>query len=226
MWHNGSSLLNLFKSCTLPHMLQPAVGASFDIGCDLFVDNTNQRCNKAPICQPHCSGFCQMMPLMHEDLCSMPDGQDSCGAIWARARPGFAPKKSQQWEKGFDECKRRYGSGENDYVPSDDRGSCPSVTVFGVTSETGQQQLAELQSAAPARASEAFQVHWTVSSSENSTVSQQARVARMPSYLLRYYYYCWNESVACSENCCQIFVVFITLVIGNDQTYFEMIRNL
>lgn len=62
----------------------------------------------------------------------------------------------------------------------------PSVTVFGVTSKTGQRQLAELQSEAPARASEAFQVHWMVSSSENSTSSLQACAAGMqlPSPLL------------------------------------------
>lgn len=52
------------------------------------------------------------------------------------------------------------------------QGSLP-VTVLGVTSKTGQQQLAELQSAAPVRGSEAFEFYWTLSPLENSTVSLQ-----------------------------------------------------
>lgn len=46
--------------------------AFFVVDCSLSVNNTEQRNNKAPICQAHCSQFCQIMPPMPADLYSMP----------------------------------------------------------------------------------------------------------------------------------------------------------
>lgn len=50
----------------------------------------------------------------------MPVTRDSRRRIWTAE--WFAAKNFNHEKKFFSECRRGYGSGENDYVPPDDRG--------------------------------------------------------------------------------------------------------
>lgn len=138
------------------------------------------------------------MPPMQADLYSMPVTHDSCSRNW-KTLTNLLLKISTMTRK-FQWMQKRLRSRRKRLCAVWWRALSLSVTAFGVTSKTGQQQLAELQSAAPARGSEAFEVHWMVSSSENSTISLQACVAGIHNNLLHYHYYdyyyhyYWNDS--------------------------------
>lgn len=147
--------LNIFSVQTVS--LSP-LWAVFDIGCDPFVDNTNQRCNTAPICQtPLLWIFQKLMPPMRADLCSLPDTPDSSWRIC---------KKTDWFTNNAKE------------VPficlSDDGGL---VCVAGSVWRHVRHGLTAVGGGSKSSSSEAFQVHWMVSSLENSTVSLQACVA-------------------------------------------------
>lgn len=155
------------------------------------------------------------MPPMQADLYSMPVTQDSCRRMW-KTPTGLLQKISTMRRK-FQWMQKRLRSRRKRLCAVWWRALSLSVTVFGVTSKTGQQQLAELQSAAPARGSEAFEVHWMVSSAENSTISLQGCVAGIHSNLLQhyYYYYYWLQVFVAEEK--SVFhQIFVILVNGNE----------